>query len=64
VKLVKIGDCEYETPDKRFHVLWADKRKGGARSCYRVLDRSTSRCLRAFNLAEVRETIRDMANEP
>jgi hypothetical protein len=60
VRLVKIDDREYETQDKRFHVIWNDKRKGGALSCYRVLDRSTGRCLRAFTLATVRETIADM----
>lgn len=56
--LLKIGRREYESRDKRFHVVWT--RNQGSRDCYRVLDRSSGRCLRAFNLPEVRETVSEM----
>lgn len=58
MSLVRIGPREYETKNKRFHAKWSVKQ--GARSCYNVHDRETDKCLRAFNLDEVRETIRDM----
>jgi hypothetical protein len=41
-----------------YHVIW--HKRQGARSCYNVLDRQTDTSLRAFTLAEVHKTIRDM----
>jgi hypothetical protein len=58
VKIIRIGRREYETADGRFHAFW--DRRLGTRSRWTVVDRKTQRHLRAFKLAEVRETIRNM----
>ena len=57
-RLVRIGRREYESKDRRFHAKWHVRQ--GARSCYTVLDRETGRTLRAFTVAELSETVRDM----
>ena len=63
MKLVNVGRgpdgrAMYETVDKRFHVQWS--RCSGARSYWRVVDRQTTKSLRAHTLEEVQLTIQDM----
>ncbi len=61
MKLINIGNRgypEYRTEDYRFTAKWAERQ--GARSTYNVTDIRTGKTLRADNLNEVKETIRDM----
>jgi len=63
MKLVNIGRGEYgrtdyRTQDHRFRVSWTKRQ--GARSGYVVHDTRTDKQLRADNLVEVRETIREL----